>query len=372
MNDEFFSSLSLSAQEQTFLQEEILQGKYGRPGDLFLTTRALAESRHVSLVTAHSILNGLCASGYITLRGKHYYLSHGDILRDAEASAKVIGMLVPIYNNEFYSSLIDAVTSAASKRGYRVVLMSGTYSAEKEQTVLKSMLSMNVSGIINCIPTPAENMELYKNCAFPCVFLGHSLDGLKVSSIQVNSFAVSQKVAQYLIDEGYKKFIYIGTTNIPLESDVRFAAFRMRLNEEGFSLNEEDILRLSPDSKAEDAALAEKIESVSEPTGFFCYHDLLAVRVYNACGKAGLRIPEDAGIIGFDNLSVGSSMYPPLTSVQYRIGTMADMAVNLLLDKIKHAAAPYDNYYIEPNLVIRDSAALAKTVLSQKVLPEVG
>lgn len=370
MNDEFFSSLSLSAQEQAFLQEEILQGKFGQPGNLFLTTRALAETRHVSVVTAHSILNGLCSSGYITLKGKHYYLSHGDILREAEASAKNIGMLVPVYNNEFYASLMDAVTDAAAKRGYKVILMSGSYTAEKEKSALKAMLSMNVSGIINGIPTPAENMELYNKCSVPYVFLGHSLDGLKVSSVQVNSFAVSQKVAQYLIDEGYKKYIYIGTTNNP-QSDVRYAAFQMRLNEEGFCLDDEDVLRLSPDSKNGDALLKKRIESITEPTGIFCYHDLLAVKVYNACSKAGKKIPDDVGVIGFDNLSVGSSMYPPLTSVQYRIGTMADMAVNLLLDKIKHSTAPYDNYYIEPNLVIRDSAALAKKASAPKNLTEV-
>ena len=79
MTDKFFSNLSLSAQEQALLQEEILQGKYGQPGDTFLTTRALSELRHVSVVTAHSILNGLCESGYIELRGKRYYLAHRDI-----------------------------------------------------------------------------------------------------------------------------------------------------------------------------------------------------------------------------------------------------------------------------------------------------
>ena len=64
--------------------------------------------------------------------------------------------------------------------------------------------------------------------------------------------------------------------------------------------------------------------------------------------------------MGFDDLSIATSLYPTLTTVQYRTETMAEMAVSLLIKKIKSSSAHYDNYYIEPNLVIRGSARLNK------------
>ena len=70
MTNEVFANLSRSAQEQYLIQDEILQGKYGQPGDVFMTTRALAELRQVSVVTAHNILTELCSAGYLQLRGK--------------------------------------------------------------------------------------------------------------------------------------------------------------------------------------------------------------------------------------------------------------------------------------------------------------
>lgn len=67
---------TLSEREAHLIQQEILGGKYGQSGDPFMTTRSLAELRGISLVTAHNVMNGLCTSGHIQLRGKRYYLSY--------------------------------------------------------------------------------------------------------------------------------------------------------------------------------------------------------------------------------------------------------------------------------------------------------
>ena len=103
MPNDFFSNLSLAAQEQILIQGEILQGKFGPSGDTFLTTRALAERQRVSVVTAHNILTNLCAAGYIELRGKKYYLSYSELDAAEKKRANVVGLLVPQANNEFFS-----------------------------------------------------------------------------------------------------------------------------------------------------------------------------------------------------------------------------------------------------------------------------
>lgn len=359
MGSDMFSKLSLSAQEQTRIQEDILQGKFGQPGEAFLTTRALAEARHVSVVTAHNILTGLSEAGYIALRGKRYYLTHGELMKARDAQTRVIGMIVPQFNNEFYSSLSDAVVEIARKNGFRLLLMSTGYSPAEERKAVRALIDQNVAGIINCLPTPHENDYLYINCPLPCVLLGHSLDKSHISSVQVNSFSISQKVAQNLTEEGYESFIYIGTNTLKPEDDIRFTAFQMELRRLGRELPAGNVFRLSASgSTPDEVLLSQRLKAIKEPVGVFCYHDLLAVRLYRLCGKLGKRIPEDVGVIGFDDLSVATSLYPPLTTVQYRIGTMADMAMNLLLARIKSPNSPYDNYYIEPNLVVRKSASL--------------
>ena len=359
MNSEPFSPYSLSVQEQNRLQNEILEGNFGKPGEVFLTTRALAEQCHVSVVTAHNILVGLCEAGYIELRGKRYYLCHSELLREKNSRDRILGLLVPQINNEFYSSLADAVVDIAGKNGYMTMLLSTSYSSAAEKRCFQTLLDFGVRGIISCVPTQSDNEALYRSCPLPCVMLGHSMDRTTFSSVQVNSFSISRKVAQYLIEEGYRRFLYIGTKNMPMEKDVRFAAFQMELRQNGFSLGAEDVFFASSDSKSDETTLAKILRGRNEPVGVFCFHDLLAARVYKVCGKEGLRIPEDVGVVGFDDLSIATSLDPTLSTVQYRIATMADMAVSQLLARIKSPTSPYDNYYIEPNLIIRKSAALS-------------
>ena len=359
MNEELFKNLSLSAQEQYLIQEEILQGKYGAPGDAFMTTRALAESRQVSIVTAHNVLTGLCSAGYLELRGKKYFLSHSELMESRNNLTNIIGMLVPHLNNEFYSSLSDAVIDIAQQRGYSVLILTTSYSSTEEKKAMQLLLQLGAAGIINCIPTHQENVPLYKNCPVPCIFLGHSLEGCKRTSVQVNAFPISQKVARHLMEQGYQRFMYIGTQNLPLEEDIRFTAFQMELKQNGFSLSHADTIQISPGSSSDDGLLRHMIEKQGGPIGIFCYHDLIAAKVYRICTALGKRIPNDVGIVGFDDLSIASTLTPALTTIQYRVTSMADMTVKLLLTAIKSPNAPYDNFYVDPNLIVRESSMLS-------------
>lgn len=358
MNNDQFTVTSLACQEQAMLQEEILDGKFGNPGEVFLTTRSLAQLRHVSVVTAHNILCGLCASGYLELRGKRYYLTHSELMTERQNRSNVIGLLLPKLNNEFYSSLAEAVVASAERCAYRVLIMTTSFNTDNVDISLQLMLNSGVAGIINCVPISTQTEHLYQNCKIPCVMLGDSLDKCSISSVQVNSFSISQKVAQNLVEEGYRRFFYLGTTKRKAENDIRFMAFQMELKHQGYTLEDRDILRITTDSKEDEKFLQQRLEEINEPVGIFCYHDLLAVKVYQVCSRLGKSIPYDVGVIGFDDLSIASSLYPALTTVQYRLTTMADMAFSLLLDRIKSPNAQYDNYYIEPNLVVRKSASL--------------
>ncbi len=360
MPNDFFSNLSLAAQEQISLQDEILQGKFGQPGDTFMTTRALAERQRISVVTAHTVLTNLCAAGYIELRGKKYYLSYSEIADTEKKRANVVGLLVPQANNEFFSSLTDAIVEVARRSGYRVLAMHTSFIPAEEKTAFRLLTNLQVAGIISCIPTPPENVDMYRSSAIPCITLGHSLNKSKISSVQVNSFAISQKVAQHLIEEGYKKFLYIGTKTLPLENDVRYIGFQTELKRCGYTLNDKDILRVSADLKKEDSTITELLDRQDGAVGIFCYHDLIAAQIYRSCSKLGKSIPDDVGIVGFDDLSVATSLYPALTTVQYRVSTIADMAFRLLMSAMKSPNAPYDNIYIEPNLVIRGSTELLR------------
>lgn len=358
MDKTLLTNLKRSTQEQYLIQDEILQGNYGVPGDPFMTTQKLADLRGVSVVTAHNIMTGLRDSGFIELRGKKYFLSYSEQAEDLNNRTRIIGLLIPNINNEFYTSIAEAVIRLAGQQGYRVLIMNTSYSASEEREVHQLLLNIPVAGILSCIPSAQENINLYRECPVPCVLLAHEIDGSNRSSVQVNSFPVSQKIAQHLIDQGYRKFLYIGTRNIPIETDIRYLAFQTRLRQEGFPMDSRDVILVSQNDRQDAKALTNALENRTEPVGVFCYHDLIAAELYRVCFRLGKRIPEDVGIVGFDDLSVSTCLCPALTTVRYRLMSMADTALKLLFQDIKEPGHSYDNYYIEPNLIIRQSTDL--------------
>lgn len=268
-------------------------------------------------------------------------------------------MLVPQLNNEFFSSLCDTVVESFRQKGYEVLILNATYSAEEERKLIQLLLHMSVAGIVSCIPTMPEKTGLYRSCPIPCVLLGHALEKSKCSSVQVNSFTISQKVAQHLVKKGYRDFLYLGSKSRSLESDIRFTGFQLQLKQSGFELDSRSTLQVSSRNRADDGLIAQLLEEHREPVGVFCYHNLIAAQLYRVCRSLGRRIPQDVGIVGFDDLSIATNLSPSLTTVQYRIASMADMTVKLMIDCIQNPDTPYDNYYVEPNLVIRESSLLS-------------
>lgn len=355
-----YSNLPRSLQEQYALQDEILQGKYGVPGDTFMTTRKLAELKEISLVTAHNILSNLCNEGYLELRGKKYYMAHSKISQDFNDRSRLIGLIMPEFNNSFYSSLCDAVVRLAKKNNYRILAMATYYSSEEERRIYELMINYPVVGIINCTKPSKVNLTLYQNSTVPLLFLSHALDNSKKSSVQINSFSASQKVAAHLIEQGYKKFLYIGTDKLPLDTDIRYTAFKLELNKQGHDAQSFSAIQFPQAEKSGRELLSAYLEQFDEPIGVFCYHDLIAAQLYRVCYKLGKKIPYDVGVVGFDDLPIATSLYPPLTTVHYRASTMAQTALQLLFENIENASVSYDNYYIEPILAIRKSTLLSK------------
>lgn len=366
MNDDFVTRLPRAVQEQYRLRQEILNGTYGQPGSAFLTTRELAEQQGISVVTAQHIMVGLRNEGLIELRGKKYFLSHEEQARRQEAYTKIIGVLVPDIKNEFHAAMAKAVKVLAQERGYRVIIMDTEYSCEQESAAMDLLVHCGAAGII-CTPADGgQNQELYRDCPVPCVLIAHAVEGSDRSSVQVNSFQVTQKIARHLAEQGYQHFAYLGTQAVSLVQDDRFSGFCTGLQCEGYAIGKQDVIRLPQDVQAAKEMLNALLERTEEPLAVFCYHDLIAAELCRVCHQMEKRIPQDVGIVGFDDLPIATSVFPSLTTVRYRITSMAEIALQQLMREIKTGSREHDNYYVEPTLIKRESTALAQMLAQQE------
>lgn len=348
------------------IKTQIASGTFGNSGERFLTVRELASEFSVSLVTAQKIIKQLNDCGVITLYGKSYFITTGKISPESQLQLrlstrqndnnKLIGVHIPKFNNPFFSALLNEVTKSIYKLGYTPVVMCSNQTPENEKTILENFLNIGVCGVVSC-PNNGEMLKkIYENYPLPHVFIAERFSTNNTNFAGVDNAAGAGHVAHHLIEMEYNNFIYIGADS-DKGADKRRDAFVNTLNKYGFNIPDENIIYLKDNENFTiPYSVEQHIKSHAKPLGIFCYHDIIAVGVIMLCEKLGLKIPEDVGVVGFDNLPIAKQCRPMLSSIAYRFDKMAESAVNLLLQKIHRQPESKPQDFVNHSLKIRDSS----------------
>ena len=248
------------------------------------------------------------------------------------------------------------------KKGDQVIVLSGDGSYEKEREVLESFVLMGVDALISCAGFGDEIGEVYKNYILPTVFLGRYPHNLKnCTAVLVNNVNAGRQVASHLIESGCRSFMYVGTSQLKDEDDMRFEGFTKQLEESGVQFDEKNIILIDPERRAESRADFRNIFNNSQkPVGVFCYHDMLAVSVIGICNRYKIDVPHDVMLAGFDNLPLCEVVYPRLTSVSYRFDLMAEEVIDSVFKLIENPKEPLGLHYVNQSLVVRASTTREK------------
>lgn len=353
--------------------DEINKGAFGESGELFLTTRELASNNKISLEYANKVMKILTDNRIITLIGKHFYITSGQIKTGSPMHKKLelkksFGMIVSSLQNAFITALVNEVSSVTEKHGYSLIIRI----SDNVPLVLKEFSEAKVCGVF-LDPFIAKN---YTDCflfyPLPVVSLGFDITNIYRDSIIVDNYRAGETVADRFFELGCTKFAYFGfeQTNT---SDERLAGFNNRIKEKGHAISDNRIFLLPKDTKGNyDIKLLKDYinkliwkTSSFDKIGIFCYHDLLAYDVVSTIESfeflgAKRKIPDNFSIVGFDDLLIASILRPSLTTVSYPIEEIAAKGLDTML------ACSTDNNHIPKehrvlfSLVERDTTKHSK------------
>ncbi len=362
----------LYREEADRLKVEILAGSFGPPGEAFLSTRELASRQGVSLVTAQHVLVELREKRLVELRGRKYYLTYGRIDKNsplgqrASGNSHILGLHVTNIESPFFSSLAKSAEKSARAAGYQLLVASSSYHLDREREILNLFRDVGAMGILSSPGVAPETPELYNCYPLPHVFLGRKPENALGEAVLVNNAAAARRVASHFLRENYSQFAYIGLTELDNAQDPRFAGFREGLARQGKSLPADHVLLVDPEeAQTANDAIAAFLQALPKPVAIFCFHDLIATMVLQACQKLKLPCPKAVAVAGFDNLPVSAMTTPPLTTVGYRISDMAETAVRLIIRQIETGKDQDANFYLEPSLVVRESSSKLAVVQFQ-------
>jgi LacI family transcriptional regulator len=307
-------------------------------------SRALRDDPSVAVATRLAVHEAAAALGYVpSQRGRSL----------STRRTGQVGVVISDLANPFYLEILEVVHDELGAAGQRMLVLTPD---EDDDALLRRLLDGALDGAI--LSTTLLGSSLPQELArrsFPFVLLNRAVDDPPGDVVVMDNAAGGALAARALLDAGHREIAALfGPPDTSTGRD-REAGFRAALAEAGLDLPEERMRRGPFDFAYGHAAALEL--ATSGATALFCGNDVIAVGAYNGLRSAGVDIPGDMSLIGFDDIALASWEVFRLTTVRQDIREMVRRAVGLVLDRVADPDTPPRRVVLEPELVRRATLA---------------
>jgi LacI family transcriptional regulator len=290
------------------------------------------------------------------------YVRNGPARQLRGLPSPIVGSVTMDLANPFFAELNRGIEDRLAEAGCLVLACSTDLQPGKEQQVLDLLQEQAVRGIIIAPITsdPTVLLEISQR-GTPVILLDHPRERLDLCAVAVDDVLGGQLAAEHLISLGHRRIAYLGGPVEPGTVTRRRQGLRQALAAADLDPDQAFLdLRMSsqppPLVEAAAAAVAQIVAARPLPTAVICLNDTAALGVLHGLDAAGLRVPEDISLVGYDDLRFAARLAPPLTTVNQPKYQLGRAAADLLLDEAgpNHA---HREIRFQPSLVIRSSTA---------------
>ncbi|MDF2491589.1 MAG: exuR [Microbacterium sp.] len=308
-------------------------------------SRALRDDPRVSDETKKRVRDAAVLLGYVPSEAGRA-LSSGRTRR--------IGLLVTDLGNQFYTHIIAPVHHELEGRGYQLVLHTET----TDETVAERLIANGLDGVILATTTVDSVAPLrLRDRGLPFVYFNRTAAFVDADATVVAPAIGFGQAADRAAALGHRRIgAVLGPANTST-AQSREVALRATLADHGLTLDPQHVRRGPFDTASGDTATSELLALDDPPTLIFCGNDVVAYGALNAARRAGVRVPEDVSIVGFDDLPPAAWPIIELSTIAYDFAQMAREAATLMVRRIEDPDAGISHVEFETSFVERRTLA---------------
>lgn len=272
-------------------------------------------------------------------------------------NTRTIGMLVTTSAHPFFAEVVQAVEDLCFELGYSLMLCNTENRPERQLMHLRMLLEKRVDGLlVICTDTPPSLTELLQQHAqIPLVMLDWSRDNAFADIIHDNAQIGGYLAGKYLVEQGHKDVACITGHLHKGTSQLRLGGFVKALEEAGLKLPPSQVVEGDFESESGYRAMQQLLRQGAGCTAVFAFCDTMAFGAICAITQAGLRVPQDISVIGYDDVNMARFTSPPLTTISHPKRTLGRWALELLLKRIREKDHQPEQLELQPRLVVRES-----------------
>jgi LacI family transcriptional regulator len=332
-----------------------------RPNDR-VTIIDVAREASVSFATVSRVVNG---KGYVSAQTRERVMQAMTrigytVNRQARVLAggrnHVIGLLVPDLDTSYIGEILRGIDEELAAASYDLMLYTTHQRKTRESVFVTSLTNGMTDGLLMILPMdPGAYVDSIRRRGFPFVLIDHEGLDHQGPSIGATNREGARQAMRYLIDLGHRRIGFI-TGNMEMDcSRERLEGFRESLEVAGIG-NAPELIRQGDFHKPLAYHLTmELLRLPDPPTAIFAANDVSAFGVMDAVRDAGLRIPDDMSVVGFDDIPDAQWTNPPLTTVRQPMRDMGRQATRMLLGTIDDPDRNPERIELPTELIVRST-----------------
>jgi len=283
-----------------------------------------------------------------------------------QKNTKTLGVIIPMINSHWQSSVISGMETVANKAGYQLLISQSEESAELESANIQALFNSRVDGFLVSLSIETKSLGSFQSIFrrnIPVVFFDRVLECPNCVSVVIDNFKAGYEATKHLINQGCKKIVHIGgSLNRNVYND-RYRGYKLAMADN--SLNYDDNSFIITNLRSDDSGIyivKKLLADGNIPDGIFAANDNSAVSVICELKKAGLRVPEDVAVVGFNDDPVAKVIEPNLTTVHYPGRAMGEVAATTMIRIIEGTQSEKVNSIIlSHELIVRKSSLKSGT-----------
>jgi DNA-binding LacI/PurR family transcriptional regulator len=272
----------------------------------------------------------------------------------ASRTSTVLGVMVNDLRNAFFADVVEGLDAAAQAAGFDLILNTGGRSPAREGNALRSLLSFRPVGVILLSPVvPASAIEAAsRQC--PVVLVSRTSRASGVDTVNDDGEAGSALAVDHLAGLGHRRIAHLDGGGAAGAAQRR-RGFQAAMRRHGL---EPIVVRSEHTDTGGEKAVRELLATYSRddlPTGLVAGNDFNAVGAISALEEAGLRVPEDVSVVGYDNTSLAALRHLSLTTVDQPRTEMGRLAFEALIERVRGERTEPVRHLLHPSLVVRST-----------------
>jgi DNA-binding LacI/PurR family transcriptional regulator len=310
----------------------------------------------------HPAISNATKKAVLKLAKKLNYQPNQAALSLLKKKTNTIGVIVPEITSYFFSSVINGIQDFLKQAGYHVLIGQSDESYKEERSIVQTFSSIQVDGFLVSPSSSTKNfahLQLLNENNIPMVIFDRDCEGVEVDKVFVDEYSGALQAVEYLIKTGCRKIAHIAGAMTLSTARHRMEGYKQALKTHGIPFRDEYVVESNGFMPKHGIKPTKKLIALQDPPdAIFVINDGVAIGAMHVLKNAGIKIPEEISIFGFDDEPHSSYFKPSLSTVSQPTYEMGMLSARILVKRIE-SGNDLSKIRIEslyPELILRESS----------------